>query len=96
MPHLRLEQLHDVSGEDIEFEQDLVNTFKEQFDTSVANLEKVLFDTLHLQIFFVTGQLILMTKWCGSVKCTYWIGIYFCSNFIAYNILSALSIGTER
>jgi len=38
MPHLRLEQLHDVSGEDLEFEEDLFGTFKEQFEASFSKL----------------------------------------------------------
>jgi len=42
LPHLRLAQLHDVSGEDLEFEQDLFNTFNEQFDASVAKLDEAL------------------------------------------------------
>jgi len=42
LPHLRLAQLHDVSGEDLEFEQDLFNTFNEQFDASIAKLDEAL------------------------------------------------------
>lgn len=42
MPHLKLEQLHDVSGEDIEFEEQLFDIFKEQFEISRGKLEAAL------------------------------------------------------
>lgn len=42
LPHLKLEQLHDVSGEDLEFEQQLFQIFKEQFAISLAKLEAAL------------------------------------------------------
>lgn len=42
MPHLKLEQLHDVSGEDLEFEQQLFDIFKDQFQISLGKLEQAL------------------------------------------------------
>jgi len=42
LPHLKLEQLHDVSGEDIEFEQQLFVIFTEQFNISLGKLETAL------------------------------------------------------
>lgn len=39
LPHLKLEQLHDVSGEDLEFEQQLFTIFKEQYQISFSKLE---------------------------------------------------------
>jgi len=34
MPHLKLEQLKEACGDDLEFEKELLETFEEQFNSS--------------------------------------------------------------
>jgi len=42
LPHLKLEQLHEACGEDLEFEKELLQTFEEQFNSSYAKLKTAL------------------------------------------------------